>query len=387
MTVDASTGAVTAATGTVPGTYGGPLWWVRTRPLIVFAAVAAGVLTSRPYPDWPGALGVIVLLLAACAVGRIPVVWHRTGLVRDLGLVLTAVAGTALTMLLPNSAAVAFVAFAVVDAAQRWSSTAWAGLALGLTCAYVVGQSVLDRSTTVILIGPAVIAGSVLIGLVRRQNATIAAEAQYIREEKARSAALDERARIAREIHDVLAHALAALVVQLETADALLESGRPDQARGSVLRASQLAKEGMAETRRAIGALRGDTLPLPVLLEALASAYRMDLGVSATVRVAGEPRDLPPDVGLTLYRTAQEAVTNVRKHAPASTVTIELTYRPAEVALDVRNGAAPGTDAPLAATGGGYGLTGLRERAELAGGHIDAGPSGDGWRIDVRIPA
>ncbi len=363
------------------------MWWQRTRPFIVVAVVAVAILANRPYPAWSGTGLAVTLLVAACVAGRIPTVLYRNRPAGMVGVVVTGVAGTVLALIEPRSAAMTFAAFAVINATEWWPVPAYAGFALGLTVLYVLGLEIIGSSPTILAIGPAVIAGSVLIGLVRRQNATIEADARQVREEKARSAALDERARIAREIHDVLAHALAALTVQLETADALLESGRTEQARTSVLRASQLAKEGMAETRRAIGALRGETLPLPELLATLAAAYQMDVGSSATVRVAGVPRDLPPDVGLALYRTAQEAVTNVRKHAPGSRITIDLHYGPDEVALDVANGASPAGTGPLASTGGGYGLTGLRERAELAGGQIDAGPTGDGWRIDVRIPA
>ena len=140
----------------------------------------------------------------------------------------------------------------------------------------------------------------------------------------------------------------------------------------------------MAETRRAIGALRGDALPLPELLTELARGYRTDLGATATLTVSGEPRDLHADAGLTLYRAAQEALTNVRKHAPGATVELTLTYRPGDVELAVLNG--PGGDGALARAGGGYGLTGLRERAQLAGGECTAGPRDGGWRVGVRIP-
>jgi signal transduction histidine kinase len=260
-----------------------------------------------------------------------------------------------------------------------------------LGVAYVLGHLGIDDSAIWLLTGPVVVVLSLLAGSIRRQNDMLTAEAQIAREEHARSAALDERARIAREIHDVLAHSLAALSVQLETADALIESGRAEQAHASVRRAGQLAKEGLAETRRAIGALRGDTLPLPELLSTMASGYQMDTGAAATVDVTGETRALRPDVSLTLYRTAQEAITNARKHAPGATVAIRLGYQPDDVALTVTNGAAHDAERPLADAGGGYGLTGLRERAELAGGSFSAGPvstgpDGHGWRVSVRIP-
>ena len=128
-------------------------------------------------------------------------------------------------------------------------------------------------------------------------------------------------------------------------------------------------------------------MPLPDLVATLTTAYEMDTGAPATVDITGERDELRADVTLTLYRTAQEAITNVRKHAPGAPVDVSLAYQPDVVTLTVANGAGPDGERPLADAGGGYGLTGLRERAELAGGTFRAGPDGDGWRVDVRIPS
>jgi signal transduction histidine kinase len=384
---------LTAVTGDVVGgmiwaSPNRPLWWQRTRSCLTLLVIAFAVLTSVPHAALTGRGLAITLLVTVCVLGRMPIVFRLGGpVLRNVALLVNGVAGTTLALVTPRSAAITFAAFAVINATELWSITAFAGFAIGLSLLYFFGQTLLGGSVVILVIGPAAFAAAVLMGYVRRQRSQLAAESQQIREEQAHSAALDERARIAREIHDVLAHSLAALTVQLETADALLESGRTEQAHASVLRASHLAREGMAETRRAISALRGDTLPLPELLKTLASAYEADLAGTATLSVDGLPRDLRPDVGLALYRTAQEAITNARKHAPGSAIEIALRYGPDDVALDVTNGPAPGDERPLGSSGGGYGLTGLRERAELAGGTVDAGPSGSGWRVDVRIPA
>ena len=365
-----------------------PLWWQRLRSAIVLGVLAVSVVASAHRPAFSPIWIVIVLLALACFAIRLPIAFRLPDPVwRASSLLVSGLAGVALALVVPSSAAIVFAAFAVINATELWSFASYTSFAVGLSLIYVVGQLVLGRSPLVLVVGPAAIAGAVLLGVVRRQSSELAAEAGLVRESQARSAALDERARIAREIHDVLAHSLAALTVQLETADALLESGRTEQAHESVLRAGRLAREGMAETRRAIGALRGETLPLPDLIRMLARAYEVDLGAVVSVDVGGEPRDLRPDVGLALYRTAQEAITNVRKHAPAAPLTVRLYYGADDVGLDLTNGAAPSGERPLASTGGGYGLTGLRERAELAGGTIDAGPDGAGWRISVRIPA
>jgi signal transduction histidine kinase len=182
----------------------------------------------------------------------------------------------------------------------------------------------------------------------------------------------------------VLAHSLSALSVQLETASALLERERPVEAAAIVDRAGRLARDGLTETRRAVGALRGDPLPLPELVAELAAGYRTDLDAEATVTVRGEPGAVTPETGLALYRSAQEALANVRKHAPGSDVGIVLEYAAAEVRMTVAN---HGTHGPkITGLSAGYGLTGLRERAELAGGSMVARPDGDGWLVDVRMP-
>lgn len=150
-------------------------------------------------------------------------------------------------------------------------------------------------------------------------------------------------------------------------------------------RAGRLARDGLTETRRAVSALRGDPVPLPELVAELAAGYRSDLGAPATFAIEGEPRELAAETGLALFRGAQEALTNVRKHAPGSAVEVRLEYLAREVRLTVRNSGPAGP--PASGLSPGYGLTGLRERAELAGGTVDAGPCDDGWRVDVSMPA
>jgi signal transduction histidine kinase len=228
------------------------------------------------------------------------------------------------------------------------------------------------------------------------QAERLVAETERANAEQAHAATLAERARVAREIHDVLAHSLAALTVQLEVADALITDGRDiARAQSYVTRAQRIAREGLAETRRAIAALRDDSAPLPDLLRALVDAYQAEADAAATLTISGEHRPLGHDVALTLYRTAQEAFTNVRKHAPGAPVTMALAYDrttslggtevPA-VELRITNTASRATPGTLHASGGGYGLTGMRERAELLSGELLAGPVADGWQVVVRLP-
>ena len=211
-------------------------------------------------------------------------------------------------------------------------------------------------------------------------------ERERLNVERAHAAALAERGRIAREIHDVLAHSLSALTVQLEAADALLVGSRDvERAHNYVNTAQRIAREGLAETRRAIAALREDAPPLRALLKALADSYTAD-GGDAAISMDAEPEGLPTDAALAIYRTAQESLTNVRKHAPGAHVAITLESTAAEVVLNVTNRASDGQSS-LATSGGGYGLTGLHERAKLAGGSLEAGPYNEGWRVRLTVPA
>jgi signal transduction histidine kinase len=364
-----------------------PAWWRLTRSLLGLAALTFGVLTSPPAGGWHGtSLALLAVCLPVCVAGWLVWLFGRPGgQLADAGVVAVAVAGLALAVVQPNGVALAFTAVACAVAGANWSPSRSGPYAVGLSAGFVLARFAAQGWSIWLLIGPGAFAFGLLIGLMRRQTARLAEETELAREERARAAALGERARLAREIHDVLAHTLSALAVQLETADALLEGDRTEQARQSVTRASRLAREGLAETRRAIGALRGDTPPLTEMLDQLAAGYRTDLGAPASVTVDGEPRELDPDATLALYRTAQEAMTNVRKHAPGAPVTVRLTYHPDDVRLRVENGPAPVAVRPLADSGGGYGLTGLRERAELCGGVLTAQPSGDGYRVEIRL--
>jgi signal transduction histidine kinase len=231
------------------------------------------------------------------------------------------------------------------------------------------------------------------------QAQLLVAEGRDLVEERARSATLAERARIAREIHDVMAHSLSGLVVQLEAASLLLamdDVAAHHRATEHVDRARGLARSGLVETRRALRTLRGETLPTAELLDELVGAYRADTGCPGTLQVTGEVRSLPADVGLTVYRVAQEALTNTRRHAPGVGFEVHLDYRPAAVALTVNDhslaarraaGSTPVERPVHEQVGSGYGLIGMRERAELLGGELSVGPAEDGWRVDLQVPA
>lgn len=233
----------------------------------------------------------------------------------------------------------------------------------------------------------ATVVGMALAGYVMRLDAEARGHAQRLlaqeraaRAAEAESAALAERARIAREIHDVLAHSLSAQMVHLEAARLLIERGADrEQILERVVAARGMARDGLDETRQALSALRGELTPLEDFLTELVGSAD-----GAEVTVTGERRALPAEASQTVRRVAQEALTNVRKHAHGAKVRVRLDYGEREVTLNVRDsGGRPGE---LTGAGSGYGLLGMRERAELLGGSLEAARDDEGFEVRLRVP-
>ena len=189
---------------------------------------------------------------------------------------------------------------------------------------------------------------------------------------------------ISRDIHDGLGHYLTVVHVQLEAAKTLFERD-PESARSAVLKAQELTREGLAEVRRSVALLRGSLpteRPLLAAIEKLASECKAD-GIHAAVSLRGTPRPLPEPVEITLYRAAQEALTNVRRHARASRLDIELAFASGSgIRLRVEDdgiGAEPLNQ--------GFGLVGLRERAESVGGRMSVRSTrGQGFMLEMELP-
>ncbi|MGW1246152.1 sensor histidine kinase [Streptomyces sp. NPDC002535] len=203
---------------------------------------------------------------------------------------------------------------------------------------------------------------------------------------EARTAVLSERSRIARDVHDVLAHSLAGINMQLELADALMDTGDLDKVREAHDKAHGLVKDSLRQAQWTVHALREDALPLRETLTAMleSSGHHDALTVNGTVR------DVPARVTQDLLRIAQEALTNAARHAPGGEVRAELTYTAEVVALRVRNG--PATREVSAGVGSGMGLIGMRERVALLNGTLSAGPITEGphrngWQVEAVIPA
>lgn len=210
-----------------------------------------------------------------------------------------------------------------------------------------------------------------------RQAALVAAARQ-------RAEVADERNRLGREMHDVLAHTLGALSIHLTALDTLARNGAGQQELAAQIeRGQELVGAGLDEARQAVRALRGDdSRPLDAQLTQLCALRGADLEISGT------PREVGADARLALYRVTQEALTNAAKHAPGAAVRVRLLFGAEEVEVAVLNTApASAADTRLASVGGGYGLSGLRERVREAGGLFQAGPENGGWRVTARIPA
>ncbi|MBN9797042.1 sensor histidine kinase [Pseudonocardia sp. UM4_GMWB1] len=254
-------------------------------------------------------------------------------------------------------------------------------------------------AATTIVVGPytsvwdallvvAALTAMVLFGIGRRDSArrleeheqTLVADARA-REEHARAEAIADRARVARDVHDVLAHSLSALAVQLQGARlmALRDGAAPDTI-SQIERAQRLASDGITEARRAVRALREGPAPVDVAeeLRELGRAHP-----DATVEVADGLR-LGAREGETVLRTAQEALSNARKHAPGAPVTVHLRRDGDGAELEVVDIA--GTPPPPG-DGEGSGLVGMAERAALVGAELQTGPTPDGWRVRLRLPA
>ena len=206
------------------------------------------------------------------------------------------------------------------------------------------------------------------------------------REERARTAVAEERTRIARELHDEIAHAMSVIAVQADAAEGALAKD-PALVQRPLIAIRQTAREALADMRRVLGGLRGDEraelAPEPGLarLGALLEQTRA-AGLAVELRVEGEPAPLPPPLDLTAYRILQEGLTNVRKHAAAHRVEVVIRYRRDAIGVEVSDDG----DGAGASAGSGRGLAGIRERVALLGGEFVAGPRARGFALRVTLP-
>jgi signal transduction histidine kinase len=254
-------------------------------------------------------------------------------------------AGGALAGLSPRSTAIAVGCVVTSTVGARLNPEASLAITAETVAAFLMAALVTGAPTETLLGYPLTFIGLWAFGLSRHafllraeQAEQMLAETRRAREAETQAAALAERARIAREIHDVLAHSLAAVSVNLQAAEGLLgalPAGSPElaQALECIGRAGVFTREGLADARRAIMALRDDAAPLPDQLAALAREYRADGDMAVDLTVTGTPRPVTAEAALAIYRTAQEALTNARKHAPGQPVRLRLEFSAAEITV------------------------------------------------------
>ncbi|MFD2472690.1 sensor histidine kinase [Amycolatopsis silviterrae] len=356
------------------------------QPALVLTAIAC---TAVQWPDAqiayrPLALPLFVLTALAAVASLLP--WSRLAENRQIAAMSAYMLFSALLMPLAHGTFAAMFPFVAASASgiklasRRAAVTiAAAGAIVATSTTWVLGQLSPDLVEWPVW-GTLTVALPVAFGISHRDRLDAIRNAQRARESEAREAALMERGRIAREIHDVLGHSLSGIALQLDMADALRDSGRDDEAAAAVRKARAIAVDSISETRRAVHALREDTLPLPETLRQLAENGGADFVLE------GEAGEVGPETTHTVVRAAQEAMTNAAKYAPGATRDLRLAFTAEQIRLTVHNGpATEPRDAELA-DGSGVGLVGMRERAALLGGTLRAGPADGGWTVELELP-
>jgi signal transduction histidine kinase len=365
------------------------------------AALAALCLLLCEVAVWTGAVrgpqlaNAVLLGLVACAVAlrtRAPLL--AVGITASmLGLQVILFGAT-------ESAGLTIAVFALSYAVA--AHTEGRRLVAGLTLLLAVGLLHEARDQDIhtfvdALFVPIVIAVAASLGFAvaqMRARADLAEEhvrmAEVAKETAARLAAGEERERIARELHDILAHSVSVMVVQAEAADELLDKS-PERARGPVNAVQRTGREALTELRMLLGAMRADDAQdlvpqpglgqLPDLVEEAAAA-----GQAVDLRIEGDLATLSPVVGTTIYRVVQEALTNARKHAPSAPSRIGITSKVDGICVDVVNGRGR-EGRTVTGAGPGHGLIGMRERVELCGGTFLAARTDEGgFRVRAELP-
>jgi signal transduction histidine kinase len=403
----------------VPGLYA----WLRRNPRLVDGALALLLI-------FPGAgipkLGIVRLLLTLPFVAgmAVPVVFRRAYPVEAFTVVIAVGALQVLLLLRPAGADLAVLVMLYTLAASRPRRVSLRGLAVCLAGAAAAivrwhpargGLDLYTIGTEVALFGGPVLLAWLLGDSARWRRGYYqaleerAARLERERDAQAQVAAAAERARIAREIHDVVAHNVSVMVVQADGAAFALDSS-PQRAGEALAAISATGRRALAEMRSLLGVLRdppgrdgalgdgalgdgalGDgglaLAPQPGvedLADLLEQARTAGLPVSLTI--GGDPRPVPAGEALAVYRVVQESLANAARHAPGATVHVAVGVGSEAVEVIVRDGGGAAGHAGPADGGAGVGLVGMRERVEALGGRLAAGPEGTGWAVRARVP-
>jgi signal transduction histidine kinase len=287
--------------------------------------------------------------------------------------------------------------YTVADLAGPWQRRGFGGSVLAALLygsLFVKHSSANDFMFTLLLPLSAYLLGA--LARVRRGRTEAleerAAQLAHGREAQAVQAAAAERARIARDMHDILSHAISTMVVQAEAGPVVVRTS-PARAERAFEAIAEAGRDSMVQLRRLLGILddepkAGVQAPAPTLAAMPALMARMNqAGLRVDLAARGQPRALPADTELAAYRIVQEALTNTLKHADARSATVQLSWRGTDLQLTVTDDGRGRNGAGDRVNGGGHGLVGIRERAAACGGHAEAGPSAHGgFRVSACLP-
>jgi signal transduction histidine kinase len=371
--------------------------WLRRHPLATDAMVA-GVVLALSLPPISGPTGhhhdlSLVLILVMVSV----LVWRR----HAPFIVFTVITGVALVQLTTgtlNGGLALLVAFYTLAAYARGRSIL-AGVALlegaAAVAALSSGNGLLTWTSSSGLVTATWFTGY-YVRTRRSYLASLVSRAERLERERDTQAQLGasaERARIAREMHDIIAHNIAVMIALADGATYTV-AGDPGQAATLMGEVSATGRSALTEMHRLLGVLRQPAgpghAPQPTLadIDNLLAAVRA-AGLPTRLIVTGQSPVLPPSIQLALYRITQEALTNTLKHSAATSARVRLTYLPDGVALEVTDDGQPRArpaGAPDAGPSAGHGITGMRERAAVFGGEVSAGPGPDGgWRVHTML--
>ena len=372
--------------------------WLRRLVPPVFVVVVAVTFTPGRNSGVAIRDMAAVLAVGGIALGALGALTarHRRAAVRIVFAVVLVTSSAALMGLQPDGPGLAGLLAGLVLLVPRVPDRFPISLSVvGITCLAAVAVAASHGSPTLALLSAIAIVGFPGMTLLARrlgqandQAERLLIELEGTRAAQAQAAGLAERQRLAREMHDVLAHSLSGLMLQLEGAR-MLAAEDPSNPRlpGIIERAHHLGKSGLEEARRAIGMLRDDELPGPERLASLAAQFHEVTGIPCQFTISGQSYELPSEARLAVYRVAQEALTNITKHACPERVEMHLGYEPRRTRLTVENFAMNKEPPRVANNGPGYGLTGMRERAELLGGELTTAMTRGGFRVELRVPA
>jgi signal transduction histidine kinase len=356
----------------------------QARAIVPVAALVVAVVAAATKPASAGDLVLAAVPVAAFAawaiVRRVPVA------ALTIAVVAAVVPALADGDPEPLMFEVSLLAFVIAV----WAPSSAVAIALGLLAVAAPAAAAMLQDPREIEVGVWIM-GIVfpwIVGRVLARQSRLAAELDASRRELAEQALLEERRRIARDVHDFVGHGLAAVMLQVTSARHVLRRD-PGAAEEALRSAEEVGRRSMQELRRTVGLLRsGDDaqveppLQAPDSIAALVEQAQAG-GLAVELRRRGDLDAVAPSVGIALYRISQEALANAARHAPKARTVLDVDVRDGRVSLVAE------TTGPTLAPEPGrprYGLVGMRERANALGGELDAGPTADGWRVRCRLP-